>query len=201
MSRASRQLRSSGSRERYCGLTHALWVDGIDRSPHATEHLFFSALAVPIVDLGSLFSALAKSRRRAPRRRRWPSSRRPDPRGKNGSATGLTTRPGPRLREAVGVPRREAIRVDAGPGESTRESEFSANTARLTACRAAGIVAHGEKGGLNFLYAEKREPVLTSGATFDQLLAQTVYNEMQRLALISCYCWNDVGALPKLGGK
>jgi hypothetical protein len=32
-------------------------------------------------------------------------------------------------------------------------------------------------------YAEKREPVLTSGATFDQLLAQTVYNEIQRLAL------------------
>ena len=71
--------------------------------------------------------ACLREPRRAPRLGRWPSSRRPDPCGKNGSATGLTIRPGPRLRQTVGVPRREAI-------------------------RAGGVVAHGEKGSLNFLY-------------------------------------------------
>ena len=59
---------------------------------------------------------------------------------------------GPRLRQAGKLRPSEAIRADAGPGEATREGAFSANTLRLTACRAGCMVAHGEKSGLNFLY-------------------------------------------------
>jgi len=49
---------------------------------------------------------------------------RPAPQGKSGSATGLTVPRGPRSREAVKVPRSEAIWFDAGHEESTRQGNF-----------------------------------------------------------------------------
>jgi hypothetical protein len=50
------------------------------------------------------------------------SLQRPAPQGKSGSATGLTVPRGPR--EAVKVPRSEAIWFDAGHEESTRQGNF-----------------------------------------------------------------------------
>ena len=47
----------------------------------------------------------------------------------------------------------EAIRVDAGFEWSSRGGDFSANTARLTTCRAGDRVADSERSSLNSLFA------------------------------------------------
>ena len=73
--------------------------------------------------------------------------------GKSGSATGLTIPRGLRSRDAVGVPRREAIRVDAGFEWLSRGGGFSATTARLTTSWAGDIVADSQKRRLSFLFA------------------------------------------------
>jgi len=57
---------------------------------------------------------------------------RPAPQGKSGSATGLTVPRGPRSREAVKVPRSEAIWFDAGHEESRRQGNFHQRFVGLT---------------------------------------------------------------------
>jgi uncharacterized protein YdiU (UPF0061 family) len=51
------------------------------------------------------------------------------------------------------VRRNRLPRVDAETEKAARERGFSPNTARFTASRPGDIVAHGEKGGLNFLFS------------------------------------------------
>jgi hypothetical protein len=57
---------------------------------------------------------------------------RPAPQGKSGSATGQTIQRGLRSREAVKVPRSEAIWFDAGHEESTRQGNFYQRLVGLT---------------------------------------------------------------------
>jgi hypothetical protein len=58
----------------------------------------------------------------------WRGSMRPDAHGKSGSETGSTIWVGPRLRAALEVRRREAMRVDVGFSSFAR-GEFSLKTA------------------------------------------------------------------------
>jgi len=63
----------------------------------------------------------------------------------------LAIRRGLRSRIAVSVRRNRSGRVDAETDKAAGAGEFSPNTARFTASRSGDTVAHGEKGGLNFL--------------------------------------------------
>jgi hypothetical protein len=90
---------------------------------------------------------------RAHRRGRWLSFQVAGSASNNRSAAGLTIRLGPSSREAVKVRRGEAIRSDVWFEWLSRGGEFSANTARLTACWAGDIVADKKIGDFNCLFS------------------------------------------------
>jgi len=62
-------------------------------------------------------------------------------------------RRGPRLRGAVSVRRNQPSRVDAKPDKPAREEDFRQTPRDSPLLGPGDTVAHGEKGGLNFLYA------------------------------------------------
>jgi hypothetical protein len=82
-----------------------------------------AAIEEPAV-IVKIFWACLRARRHAPRRERCLCSRRPDPQGDNGSATGLPIPLGPRSCKAVNLRRCKAIRADEGFEWSSRVGSF-----------------------------------------------------------------------------